>query len=83
MAQEKLSGMEMMMNSLLRAAGFDPTELRENITQGITGFQTAIKALQSRLDQIDARLERIENHLEISAGSADNERPRLHAVKDQ
>lgn len=63
---QKLSGVEMMLNSLLKATGFDPSVLKSQIEQTINGFEMATKLLQQRLDQIDARLERLEIHLGIS-----------------
>ena len=74
---EKMTGMEMMMNSLLKAAGFDPTELKAAIENTIGGFQAMAKAIFDRIDAIDkrqsiidARLERLENHLGVDAGVA-------------
>jgi len=79
MAEQKLSGMEQMLNSLLKAAGFDPRQITENIDKTVKGFQGAMQALQDRLDKIDqrqtiidARLERIEIHLAISPRTEDN-----------
>ena len=76
---EKLSGMEMMMHSLLKAAGFNPQELIATVEKTVTGFQQATEALQARLNAIDetnrimsAQLERIEKALEISGEGADN-----------
>ncbi len=71
---EKMSGMEMMMNSLLKAAGFDPTELKLAIENTIGGFQNMAREIFNRIDAIDkrqaiidARLERLELHLGVGA----------------
>ena len=78
MSEHKLSGMEMMLNSLLKAAGFDPNEIAKNIQITVKGFQDATVALQKRLDAIhaeqqlmNARLERIEMALDIQVENGD------------
>ena len=82
-SERKLSGMEQLMHSLLKAAGFDPDILAKDVGSIVT-------ALQSRLDEIDknqlsivatqqeisARLERIELALEISVESTNSNQPR-------
>lgn len=86
---EKLSGMEMMLNSLLKAAGFDPSVIRKNIEDAAGSFKGAIDALASRLDaidnrmaQIDARLQRIEIAMDIAPenGESDKHAPRQIAA---
>lgn len=71
------SGMEMMLNSLLKAAGFDPTELKKNIEETVSGFQQMARTIGERLEAIDkrqaiidARLERMEIHLGVSVEPA-------------
>lgn len=80
MAEQKLSGIEMMMNSLLKAAGFDPRIIADNVVKTVKEFQDATAALQHRLDAVDlhlmennARLERIELALEIRRESVDTD----------
>lgn len=67
------SGMEMMVNSVLKMAGFDPTELKASIENVIGGFQKLAQEIFNRVDNIDkqnaiinARLERLELHLGVS-----------------
>ena len=76
MAENK-SGMEMMINSLLRAAGFDAEELKKNISDTIGGFQLMAKSIFDKLESIDAeqkiisiRLERLEKHLGVGEDRA-------------
>lgn len=61
---EKLSGMEMMLNSILKAAGFDPSIIKKNIEDAASSFKGAIDALAMRLDTIDKRLETIDARLQ-------------------
>ncbi len=75
MAQEKMSGMEMMLNSLLKAAGFDPTELRNGVEEFATGLQATMQNANKRLSIIDARLERIEIALAISREKEETDAP--------
>ena len=70
---EKPSGMEMMLNSLLKAAGFDPKLIVQNVENFAQQFQGALAQLQARLDMIDARLERLEIALEVASLKEDNE----------
>jgi len=74
----KPSGMEMMLMSLMRSAGFDPNEIAKNIALTVKGFQDATTALALRLEAIDqkqnqiaAQLERIELALEIRTETGD------------
>jgi prefoldin subunit 5 len=74
------SGMEVMLNSLLKAAGFDPREIAENVAKTIQQFQQAMNALQmtlSRIEQsqaqINVRLERIETAMAITDEVAENQ----------
>lgn len=52
MAEAKLSGMEMMMQSLLRAAGFNPQELEKNIGLVVGHMQQALNACGQALVEI-------------------------------
>ncbi len=54
----KLSGMEMMMNSLLRAAGFDPKELTSSVTVVVSEIQGGLKATVERMTAIEAETRR-------------------------
>ena len=74
------TGMEVMLNSLLKAAGFDPREIAENVGKTVTQFQAAMQALQMTLTrieqtqaQINARLERVEQALAITDEVAENQ----------
>jgi len=51
---QKLSGMEMMMNSLLRAAGFDPQELTKSVTVVVAEIQGGLRATVERMTAIEA-----------------------------
>ena len=51
----KPSGMEMMLSSLMKAAGFDPKQLEKAITETVDGFRNMVVQLGVRLDAIDAR----------------------------
>lgn len=80
MADDKpKSGMEMMLNSLMRAAGFDPAQLEKAIVETVNGFREMVLALGKRLDEIDkrqavidARLERIEIALSLQPDKAND-----------
>lgn len=68
------SGMEMLVESVLKAAGFNPKEIFENVEQTVASFKNAADKLQQsqneihgQLAVINARLERIERHLEIAS----------------
>jgi len=52
--KQKLSGMEMMMNSLLRAAGFDPQELTKSVTVVVAEIQGGLRATVDRMTAIEA-----------------------------
>lgn len=74
------SGMEQMLNNMLRMAGFDPLEIGKHIEQTVGQIFAAMKALQDRLDKIDirqdqtnARLERIERMLAIADEVEENQ----------
>jgi hypothetical protein len=60
----KPTGLEMMLTSLLRAAGFDPTILTAQVDAQVKAFFTAIQHLQERLDAIDARQARMEQKMD-------------------
>lgn len=62
--QQKLSGMEMMMNSLLRAAGFDPQELTKSVTVVVAEIQGGLRATVDRMSAIEAEQKRISAMLE-------------------
>lgn len=77
MAEQK-SGMEMMLASLMKAAGFDPKQLEKAIVETVDGFRQMVVALGERLDKIDqkqavidARLERIEHALNLHPDKAE------------
>lgn len=63
---QKLSGMELMLHNLMRAAGIDPQEIARNVETTVSQFQAAMRDMQNHLAQIDARLERIERALAIT-----------------
>lgn len=71
---EKLSGIEMMLNSLMRAAGFDPKEV-------VGQMSTVVKAMQDGLASVDTRLNCVmENQKIILANQASMQRD-LHIIK--
>jgi hypothetical protein len=61
---EKLSGIEMMMQSLLKAAGFDPDAMRTAIDKTVNDFMDAINRLTRELSNTNARLVAIETDLQ-------------------
>ena len=76
MADEKpkLSGMEMMVNSLLRAAGFNPVEIQQAMTAVISQVTKSLKECSDSLASIHeeqrkqrAMLEAIMKELRIPA----------------
>lgn len=58
------SGMETLMNTLLKAAGFNPAEF----SQGISGF---VDGVQGQLTSFDARLTAVERSLATLQYTAD------------
>lgn len=71
---EKLSGIEMMLNSLMRAAGFDPKEVVGQMT-------TVVKAMQDGLSSVDNRLNMVmEAQKIILANQAAMQRD-MHIIK--
>lgn len=60
----KLSGMEMMMNSLLRAAGFDPTEITKSVTVVVSEIQGGLRATVDRMSAIESEQKQIRALLE-------------------
>ena len=69
---EPLSGMERMMQSLMRAAGFDPKEVMgqmgtviAQITGGLKHVATTLDNLLEEQKRTNARLELIERDLQI------------------
>jgi len=69
---EKLSGMEMMVKSLLKAAGFDPTEITKATVTVVQQMQDGLKLVTDRLgaimrEQEIAKMERraIMHHLGV------------------
>lgn len=66
-----MNGMEMMVSSLLKAAGFNPEEIKASIINTMARFETMANDLQNSINQINARLERIEKRLDIAAESED------------
>lgn len=81
----KLSGMEMMMQSLMRAAGFDPTEIQaamvqvvndmrnglQNLNDTVTRIETAQHSDHQLLIQVQKDLIDIREHLGISNANAE------------
>lgn len=63
MEKQKLSGMEMMLNSLMKAAGFNPQEIQQQMAVVIGGFKNGLDALVGevkaiREEQEKAKLQR-------------------------
>lgn len=54
----KLSGMEMMLNSLMKAAGFNPVEIQKQMGIVINGFQNGLNELGNSLKAIHAEQQR-------------------------
>ena len=52
-AKPKLSGMEMMLNSMMRAAGFDPKIIVEGMTTVISQIQGGLQATVDSLTRIE------------------------------
>jgi hypothetical protein len=84
---EKMSGMEMMLASALRAAGFDPVAIKANIEQFVGSLVSSIQGLHSKADnnaivqaEILARLKRIEAKMDIPAELDDNAGSNLRLV---
>lgn len=49
---EKLSGMEMMMNSVMRAAGFDPKLIADGMTKVVHDIQNGLMQVADSLKSI-------------------------------
>lgn len=69
---QKLSGMEMMMQSLMRAAGFDPVEIQTAMVQVVNDMRNGLKDLvdtTARIEQNQIIMQReindIREHLAI------------------
>lgn len=61
-APHKPSGMEMMVMNLLRAMGFDPVAIREQVEGSAAEFMGAITRLNTALETTNERLARIETN---------------------
>jgi hypothetical protein len=73
----KLTGVEMMLNSLMRAAGFNPDEIQKQMALVIGGFQGGLNKVAETLvaiqkEQIAQRqiAEKISRDLEILKAAA-------------
>ncbi|HEY6019844.1 MAG TPA: hypothetical protein VIY48_08040 [Candidatus Paceibacterota bacterium] len=78
--KQKLSGMELMLHNLMRAAGIDPQEIARNVETTVKQFQAGMQHMENRLAQIDARLERIERALAISDEVEENKEPERRVI---
>ena len=74
MTTEKLSGIEMMLNSLMRAAGFNPKEV-------VGQMSTVVKSMQDGLQSVVETLERIESEQKRQAVVMAAIQRDLHIIK--
>ncbi len=58
-------GVEMMVTAAIKAAGINPTELMEKVTDLIHNVNSQLEAFGQRLNSIDERLDAIEKNLGI------------------
>lgn len=62
-----MNGMEMMVASLLRAAGLDPVKIQVQVLEHADKFQKSLELLNAQLALISARLEAIERCIDRDA----------------
>lgn len=86
---EKMSGIEMVLNSLMKSAGIDPVEIQKNIASFAEGLKTGLENTHKLLLEIreeqrvtSARLERIEIALDIRSSTDDTAVPQIAARRD-
>lgn len=88
---EPLNGMERMMNSLMRAAGFNPEEIQKQmgtvVTQVVTALDTTAKKMQQIHEEQQAQREMLEriiqdlNDLKAVAGIVDTSAAPLQLIR--
>lgn len=60
-----MSAMEIMVQSLIRASGFDPAKIKGEVEAYIQSFQASADLLNKQMHLISLRLENIEKALHI------------------
>ncbi len=58
-------GLEMLVNTILSAAGINPEEMKEEFTRRVNNFEENVRTLNNTLASFDRRLSAIETALGI------------------